>query len=116
VYQLTFSNQALAELKKLSKVVQLTLMEKISSIKPDELVSGTEHVGSFSRAGKTYYRLRAGDFRVYFEVVGDVLSMHYILHHDSLADFVFRFKLPFTEETLIEQHQSFWKYLESLMK
>jgi hypothetical protein len=60
--------------------------------------------------------MRAGEFRVYFEAIGETLYMHYILHQHSLADFVFRFKLPFTEETLIEQHQSFWKYLEGLKK
>jgi mRNA interferase RelE/StbE len=116
VYQLTFSTQALAELKKLSKPDQLGLMEKISAIRPEELDSPAEHMGRFSREGKTFHRLRAGEFRVYFEITGDILLMHYILHQHSLADFVFRFKLPFTEETLIEQHQSFWKYLDGLKK
>jgi len=111
VYQLNFSDQALAELKKLPKIEQLGLMEKMSDIHPDELARGSEHIGHLSRAGKTFYRLRAGDFRVYFEITGDMLFMHYILHQHSLADFAFRFKLPVTEETLIEQHQSFWKYL-----
>jgi mRNA interferase RelE/StbE len=116
VYQLNFSDQALAELKKLPKLVQLGLMEKMSLIHPEELSRGAEHMGKFSREGKTFYRLRAGDFRVYFEAGSESLFMHYILHQHSLADFVFRFKLPFTEETLIEQHQSFWKYLEGLKK
>jgi mRNA-degrading endonuclease RelE of RelBE toxin-antitoxin system len=116
VYQLTFSDQSLAELKKLSKPDQLELMDQMSAIHPEELASGAEHMGRFVRAGKIFYRLRAGDFRIYFEVTGEVLFMHYILHQHSMADFVFRFKLPFTEETLIEQHQSFWKYLDSLKK
>ncbi len=116
VYQLNFSDQALAELKKLSKIAQLDLMEQMSAIHPEELSRGAEHVGRLQRAGKTFYRLRAGEFRVYFETAGEILYMHYILHQHSLADFVFRFKLPFTEETLIEQHQSFWKYLEGRFK
>ncbi|MGA2051976.1 MAG: cytotoxic translational repressor of toxin-antitoxin stability system [Opitutales bacterium] len=116
MYQLTFSDQAIAELKKLPKPTQLDLMEKISGLHPDQLASGAEDVGHVDRAGKTFYRLRAGEFRMYFEITGDTLFTHYILHQHSLADFVFRFKLPFTEETLVEQHQSFWKYLESLKK
>ncbi|HTB62891.1 MAG TPA: type II toxin-antitoxin system RelE/ParE family toxin [Opitutales bacterium] len=116
MFQLNFSNQALAELKKLPKTTQLELMEQMSAIHPDELARGAENMGRFHRAGKTFHRLRAGDFRIYFEATADTLFMHYILHQHSLADFVFRFKLPFTEETLIEQHQSFWKYLEGLKK
>jgi len=116
VFQLNFSDQAIAELKKLPKITQLDLMEKLSAIRAEDLASGAEEMGRFTRAGKTYHRLRAGEFRVYFEISAETLFTHYILHHHSLADFVFRFKLPFTEETLIEQHQSFWKYLESLKK
>ncbi len=116
MYQLNFSDQAIAELKKLPKADQLDLMEKISAIRAEDLVSGAEEMGRFTRAGKTYHRLRAGEFRLYFEVTSDTLFTHYILHQHSLADFVFRFNLPITEETLIEQHQSFWKYLESLKK
>lgn len=116
MYQLNFSDQAIAELKKLPKPQQLSLMEKISEVHPEYLASGAEDMGRFGRAGKTYYRLRAGEFRLYFEITGETLYTHYILHQHSLADFVFRFKLPFTEETLVEQHQSFWKYLESLKK
>jgi mRNA interferase RelE/StbE len=116
VYQLNFSDQALAELKRLPKHAQLVLMEQISSIRPDELSTPADHMGRFSREGKIFHRMRAGEFRVYFEAIGETLYMHYILHQHSLADFVFRFKLPFTEETLIEQHQSFWKYLEGLKK
>jgi len=116
VYQLNFSDQALAELKKLPKPAQLELMDAMGNIHPEELASGAEHMGRFTRAGKTLYRLRSGDFRIYFEATGEILYMHYILHQHSLADFVFRFKLPLTEETLIEQHQSFWKYLEGLKK
>jgi mRNA-degrading endonuclease RelE of RelBE toxin-antitoxin system len=98
VYQLNFSDQALAELKKLPKLAQLGLMEAMSLIHPEELARGTEHMGKFSRDGKTYYRLRTGEFRIYFEALGDTLFMHYILPKHSLVDFEFRFKLPLTEK------------------
>jgi mRNA interferase RelE/StbE len=116
VYQLNFSDQALAELKKLPKPAQLELMDAMGGIHPEELARGTEHMGRFSRAGKTYYRLRSGDFRLYFEANGEILYMHYILHQHTLADFMLRFKIPVKDETLIEQNQSFWKFLEGPKK
>jgi mRNA interferase RelE/StbE len=44
------------------------------------------------------------------------LCCHYILPQHSLSDFIFRTKLPVSEEQMVEQHSSFWKYLESLKK
>jgi mRNA-degrading endonuclease RelE of RelBE toxin-antitoxin system len=116
MYQVTFSDQSMHELNHLDILVQMPIIEKFSSLTKEDLERGGEHLGRMERGGKTYYRLRAGEFRIYFEVQGDTLYSHFILHQHSLADFVFRFKLPYREETLVEQHQSFWKYLESLKK
>jgi len=75
-----------------------------------------EPLGKFHRGGKDFYRLRAGDFRFYFEVQGETLHTHYILHKDSLEDALFRMRLPVSEKQLFEQDSKFWKYLESLTK
>ncbi len=93
----------------------MPLIEKFSSLTPNDLKESDE-LGCFNRDGKTYYRLRVGEFRIYFEQLGDTLFANYILHQHTLTDFLFRFKLPVTEEVMVEQHQSFWKYLESLKK
>ena len=37
--------------------------------------------------GTVYYRVRANDFRIYFELIDDQLFAHYILHKNTLADF-----------------------------
>ena len=116
MYQVTFSEQSIAELNKIGIDMQLPIIDKLSHLNRDHFENTHEDLGKFSRDGKSFYRLRAGEYRIYFEVTGDTLYSHFILHQHSLADFVFRFKLPFTEETLIEQHQSFWKYLETLKK
>lgn len=117
MYQVTFSDQSMRELNQLNILVQMPIVEKLSGLTPNDLEHGHDDVGHFIRNGKTFYRLRAGEFRVYFEIRDkDTLFSHFILHQHSLADFVFRFKLPYREETLVEQHQSFWKYLESLTK
>ena len=116
MYQVTFSDQSIKELNKLDISLQMPIIEKFSSLSQDEIERGSDDLGRFERDGKMYYRLRAGDFRIYFEVQDDTLLSHFILHQHSLADFVFRFKLPYKEETLIEQHQSFWQYLENIKK
>lgn len=116
MYQVTFSDQSMHELNKLDTLSQMELLESITELTPNDLHDLDDRLGRFSRNGKTFYRLRAGEFRIYFEVKDDILSSQVILDKNSMADFVFRTKLPFKEEQAIEQHQTFWKYLESLMK
>jgi mRNA interferase RelE/StbE len=104
------------ELNRLETLAQLEAIEPISKVTPADLAHPREPLGKFHRNGKDFYRLRAGDFRFYFEVQGDNLHTHYILHKDSLEDMLFRMKLPVSEQQLFEQHSKFWKYLESLTK
>lgn len=116
MYQVTFSEQSLRELNQLDKLAQMELIEAISSLKPADLARPREPLGKFNRLGRTYYRLRAGDYRFYFEAREDVLHTLYMLHRNSLEDFLLRNKLPVSEQQLAEQHSKFWKYLESLTK
>lgn len=104
------------ELNKLDKWAQLEAIEPISGLKSADLSRPREPLGHFKRGSKTLYRLRAGDFRFYFDVHGDTLHVDYILHRNSLEDFLLRNKLPVTEQQLVEQDSKFWKYLESLTK
>jgi len=115
VFQVNFSKQSIHELNKLDKLEQMRIVDGLSNVTSEQLKS-SEDIGRFSRNGKTFYRLRSGEYRIYFELQSNILYSHYILHQHTLSDFVFRFKLPVTEDILIEQHQSFWKYLESLKK
>jgi len=116
MYQVTFSDQSMGELNKMPVEEQLKLVEIISNISPEMLEHPREPLGCFSRGNRTFYRVRAEDLRCYFEIKNGILFSHYIIHKHSLTDFVFRFKLPITEEQMIEQHQSFWKYLDTLRK
>lgn len=117
MYQVTFSEQAMHELGKLDTREQMQLIEPISNLTANDLARPREPVGKFNRGGKIFFRLRSGDFRVYFEIQdSDTLYCEYILHKNTLTDFVFRTGLPVSEEQLLEQYDSFWKYLESLKK
>lgn len=106
----------MAELNRLDKLAQLDAIDPISSLKPADLAHPREPLGHFRRGQKSFYRLRAGEFRFYFEARGDTLHVDYILHKNSLEDFLLRNKLPVSEQQLVEQHSKFWKYLESLTK
>jgi mRNA-degrading endonuclease RelE of RelBE toxin-antitoxin system len=116
MYQVTFSEQSMRELNKLDKLAQMEVVIPITKIGPADLERPREPLGKFNRNGREFYRLRAGDFRFYFEVTGDTLHVNYILHKNSLEDFLLRNKLPVSEQQLVEQHSKFWKYLESLTK
>jgi len=116
MYQVTFSEQAMRELNQLGQLAQLDAIDPISHLKPSDLAHPREPLGQFRRGQKLLYRLRAGDFRFYFEAKGETLHVGYILHHNSLEDFLLRNKLPVSEQQLVEQHSKFWKYLESLTK
>ncbi|CAI8291303.1 MAG: Uncharacterised protein [Opitutia bacterium UBA7350] len=114
MFQLNFSEQSMQELNKLDTRSQMEVVEVVSSLTHNELDKPSDRIGRFHRSNKTLYRVRAGEFRIYFERQGDALLAHYILHRNTFTDFIFRSKLPVTEEFLIEQDDSFWKYLESL--
>lgn len=116
MYQVTFSEQSMRELNKLDKLAQLAVIEPISGLTPAALAHPREPLGRFHRGKNVFYRLRAGDHRFYFTVLGETLHTHYILHKNSLEDFLLRNKLPVSEQQLVEQHSKFWKYLESLTK
>lgn len=114
MYQVTFSNQSILELNKLEPEIKLHLIDSLSNIQALDLDKATD-IGHFQRDGTRFYRLRPKDFRIYFEIKDDeILFCHYILPQHTLSDFIFRFKLPVSEEQMLEQHQSFWKYLETL--
>jgi mRNA-degrading endonuclease RelE of RelBE toxin-antitoxin system len=115
MYQLTFSAQSLAELEDLGRDQQLFILNQLGIIDFKRLENDPVF-GKITRDGTVYYRIRMDDLRIYFEKRNDNLHVHYILPKHTWNDFVFRLKLPFTEDMAIEKHHSFWKYLESLRK
>lgn len=114
MFQVNFSEQSMLTLNELDTRSQLMLIEIVSSLSQEQLNNPNEELGRFQRNGTTYYRVRAGEFRIYFEQQGEALFGHYILHKNTLTDFIFRSKLPITEEFMVEQCDSFWAYLETV--
>ena len=116
MFQVTFSEQSLKELNLLSQTDQLQLMDKLSSLTSEILSGENSSVGTFLRNGKSFYRLRIDDLRVYFEKIDISLHCHFILQKNSLNDFLVRCKMPASDDAILENHQNFWDYLESLTK
>ena len=116
MFQVTFSDQSLSVLNSLPQADQLSLMEKLSSMTKDILTGSNTGIGRFQRNGKVFYRLRLEELRVYFEKINIALHCHFILPKNSLNDFLVRCKMPSSDEAVLENHQSFWDYLESLAK
>jgi len=114
MYQVNFSEQSMVEFNKLDIREQMHITDIICSISKEDLAHPSDLLQSFNRNNTIYYRVRANDFRIYFELRDVTLFAHYILHKNTLSDFIFRTKLPYKEEFLAEQEESFWKYLESL--
>lgn len=117
MFQVTFSNQALSELKKLEPITHLAALEPLGKLKAEDLMHPREPINRFKREGKVMYRLRDSDLRYYFTVKDDsTLLVLYILHEHSLEDFLLRNRLPVSEHQLFEQDSKFWRYLENLTK
>ena len=107
---------SLGVLNSLPQASQLSMMEELSALSEEILGERASSIGKFHRKGKVFYRLRLHDLRLYLEKVDLALHCHYMLPKNSLNDFLFRCKLPSSEEAIIEDYNSFWEYLESLSR
>lgn len=117
VYQLNFSEQSLAEINKLDVSAQLHMIDCLSTLSDQAFKDHSADLPKIQRDGASFFRIKIDNFRVYLESREDGhLFCHYILPQHTLSDFVFRSKLPISEEQMIEQHSSFWKYVDSLKK
>jgi mRNA interferase RelE/StbE len=117
MYQLNFSDQSLAEINKLEIGDQLHLIEQLSTLSDQAFKEKITDLPRIQRGGLSFFRIKIDSFRAYLEPRSNgQLFCHYILPQHTLSDFIFRSKLPISEEQMIEQHSSFWKYVDSLKK
>jgi mRNA interferase RelE/StbE len=117
MYEVSFSDQSMNILNQMNHLEQMKIVESITNLTSDQLKSPTEMVGVFTREGKDFYRIRCDEYRIYFEAKPNhELYCHFILHKNTIADFLYRCKLPLNEESAAEQDKGFWKYLESITR
>ncbi len=110
--QIVFNEISAAEMAALPKLLQLDLLAEFQFL-PDELENlDTERFGVVERDGQRLFRYRAKDYRIYFAKTGEGITVHRVLHKNTIRDFLFRTKLPMTEDDQLGQREAFWKLIE----
>jgi len=111
VFQVIFNPISAGEMSALPKDLQLDLLAEFQVL-PDDLNSldGT-NFSKIQRDGRTLHRFRCRDHRIYFERHPDGILIHRVLHKNTIRDFLFRSKLPMTDDDQAETTDQFWKMI-----
>jgi hypothetical protein len=110
--QIIFNTISAAEMALLPKPTQLELLTGFRADIANFDRLDAEKFGIIRREGKKLRRYRMKDYRVYFERVPEGLTIHRILHRNTLMDFLFRSNLPLAEDEQLGEAKSFWKLIE----
>lgn len=95
----------------LPKDLQLDLLSEFQ-ILPDDLASlRGEQFKQIKRDGRTLHRYRCSDYRIYFERHPEGILIHRVLHKNTIRDFLFRSKLPMTDDDQAEGTDQFWSMI-----
>lgn len=95
----------------LSKDLQLDLLAEFQVL-PDDLNSlNGANFSTIRRDGRTLHRFRCRDHRIYFERHAEGLMIHRVLHKNTIRDFLFRSKLPMSDDDQAEETDQFWKMI-----
>ncbi|MDQ3621648.1 MAG: hypothetical protein M3463_04050 [Verrucomicrobiota bacterium] len=113
MFQIVFNQLSAAEMAALPKELQLGLLDEFQFL-PDDLDDlDLKHFGMIERDGKRLFRYRARDYRIYFERTQDGITVHRVLHKNTIRDFLFRAKLPMPQEDeQLGKRREFWNLIE----
>ncbi len=113
MFQIIFNELSAAEMSALPKLLQLDLLAEFQVL-PNELENlDASKFGIIERKGKRLHRYRAKDYRIYFEKTAEGLTVHRVLHKNTLRDFLFRSKLPMAEDDQLQKTREFWQMIEA---
>ena len=91
---------------------QLELLDEFKVSEDDLEHLDNERFGKIERDGKTLYRFRTQDWRIYFGVAENQVIVHRVLHKGTFSDFLFRSKLPLGEDEALAESKHFWKLID----
>lgn len=112
MFQIVFNELSAAEMAALPKPLQLELLAEFQ-IMPEELDHlDPRRFGLIEREGKKLFRYRARDYRIYFEKTPEGVTVHRVLHKNTLRDFLFRTRLPVGEDDQLKETREFWTLIE----
>ena len=112
MFQIVFNELSAAEISALPKSLQLELLAEFQILPEDLDRLDSKRFGVIQREGKKLYRYRAKDYRIYFDKREEGITIHRVLHKNTLRDFLFRSKLPMAEDAQLGQTREFWKLIE----
>jgi mRNA-degrading endonuclease RelE of RelBE toxin-antitoxin system len=112
VFQIIFNELSAGELSALPKSLQLDLLAEFQILPEDLDRLNSKRFGVIERQGKKLFRFRAKEYRIYFEKRQEGITVHRVLHKNTLRDFLFRSKLPISEDAQLGQTKEFWKLIE----
>ncbi len=112
VLQIVFNEISAAEISQLDTLDQLELLDEFKVTRGDLEHLDGERFGRIEREGKMLYRFRSSEWRFYFEVVGDQVVVHRVLHRGTFSDFLYRSKLPMGEDEALAESKHFWKLID----
>jgi len=112
MFQIIFNELSAAEMSVLPKDLQLDLLAEFQILPEDLKKLDGNKFGKIEREGKQLFRYRALDYRIYFEKTPEGITIHRVLHKNTIRDFLFRTKLPLTEDDQVGKAKEFWKLIE----
>ncbi len=112
MFQIIFNELSAAEISALPKRLQLELLTEFQILPEDLEHLDSERFGVIERDGKKLYRYRAKDYRIYFAKADEGINVHRVLHKNTFRDFLFRSKLPVSEDAQLGETREFWKLIE----
>lgn len=112
VLQIVFNEISAAEISQLETLDQLDLLDAFR-VTEDKLANldGGEYA-KFERNGKVLYRFRTKEYRIYFGVKDKNVIVHRVLHKNTFSDFLFRSKMPVSEDEALSKSKHFWKLID----
>ena len=112
MFQIIFNELSAAEISALPKRLQLELLTEFQILPEDLDQLDSERFGVIEREGKKLCRYRAKNYRIYFAKTEEGVKVHRFLHNNTLRDFLFRSKLPVSEDAQLGETREFWKLIE----
>jgi mRNA-degrading endonuclease RelE of RelBE toxin-antitoxin system len=112
MFQIIFNELSAAEISALPKSLQLELLAEFQILPEDLEQLDSERFGVIERDGRKLYRYRAKNYRIYFAKTDEGIKVHRVLHKNTLRDFLYRSKLPVSEDAQLGEAREFWKLIE----
>lgn len=110
--QIVFNEISAAEISHLDTLSQLELLDAFKVTEADLMKLDGDRFGKIEREGKTLYRFRADDFRIYFEVANNSVLVSRVLNKNTFSDFLFRSKMPLSEDEQLAGSKHFWNLID----